>query len=329
MASRSRAHRREQVRRAELLVGCAGWSIPAANRTAFGDGGSHLQRYAAVFRAAEINSSFHRPHRAETYARWAASVPEGFRFSVKLPGTITHERRLVGAVALLEEFLAQVAGLGPTLGCLLVQLPPSLAHEAAAAGRFLKALRARHDGAVALEPRHPSWFLRAATTQLLRHRVARVAADPARVPAAAEPGGDPRVVYIRLHGSPRMYWSGYDRLALQALAGHLRDAAARAEQVWCVFDNTASGAATSDALALQTLLAAMPADPPPRPVTRATATRTTATRATAARTTATRATATRATATRATATRATAARGTATRDTAARVRKTRARSRAK
>jgi uncharacterized protein YecE (DUF72 family) len=233
-----------------LHVGTAGWALSRAEQPAFPPEGTHLQRYAARFAAVEINSSFHRPHAPATYARWAASVPDGFRFSVKIPKAITHERRLADVDDLLAEFLAQVGGLGTKLGCVLVQLPPSLGYDPATADTFLAALRARHAGAVALEPRHPSWFADEPARLMEAHRVARVAADPARVPAAAESGGWPGTVYHRLHGSPRVYYSAYDEAYLRALAIRLEEAAGAADDIWCIFDNTASGAATGDALAL-------------------------------------------------------------------------------
>jgi uncharacterized protein YecE (DUF72 family) len=237
-------------RRATLHIGCAGWALPVAEQPAFPLEGTHLQRYAGRFPAVEINSSFHRPHRPATYARWAASVPDHFRFSVKVPRAIAHERRLAGTDDVLGEFLDQISPLGEKLGCLLVQLPPSLAFDPATAEDFLLALRGRHAGAVAFEPRHPSWFSEEPTALLGRHHVARVAADPARVPAAAEPGGWSRTVYYRLHGSPRVYYSVYDERYLSALAERLARAAATADDVWCIFDNTAAGAAMGNALRL-------------------------------------------------------------------------------
>jgi uncharacterized protein YecE (DUF72 family) len=236
-------------------IGTAGWSLPKAEQHAFPEEGTHLERYAARLPAVEINSSFYRPHRPATYARWAASVPAGFGFAVKVPRTITHERRLHDVGDLLDAFLGEARALGPSLGCLLVQLPPSLRHDARVADAFLVALRARHDGAVALEPRHPSWFTPEAERPLLAHGVARVAADPARVPEAAEPAGDPRLVYVRLHGSPRIYYSDYDAAYLDALAVRLRALVDRADDVWCIFDNTALGCATANARALQARLA--------------------------------------------------------------------------
>ena len=78
-------------------IGTAGWSIPKAVANAFPASGSHLARYAQVLNAAEINTSFYRNHRPEVYARWAAQTPDGFRFAVKLPRTITHDQRLRAA----------------------------------------------------------------------------------------------------------------------------------------------------------------------------------------------------------------------------------------
>ena len=229
------------------FIGCAGWSLPRETQPHFPAEGTHLARYAARFPAVEINSSFYRPHRSGTYARWAASAPPGFRFSVKVPRAITHEHRLADTEPLLDAFLDGVHALGPALGCLLVQLPPSFAFDAATADAFLAALRARHAGPVAVEPRHASWFDAEAGGLLTAWHVARVAADPARVPAAAEPGGWPNTVYYRLHGSPRMYYSAYDAAFLDWLEARLLAAGAGA---WCIFDNTANGAATVNALAL-------------------------------------------------------------------------------
>lgn len=236
--------------KAPVRVGVAGWSLPRQHQHAFPGEGTHLERYAARLPAAEINSSFYRPHRPATYERWASSVPRGFRFAVKVPRAVTHESRLVGAGTALDAFLAEVGALGSRLGCLLVQLPPSLAFEARVVARFLAVLRARHDGDVALEPRHASWFGAGPDQLLARHRVARVAADPAVVPAAAEPGGWGELVYVRLHGSPRMYYSSYEDADLDVLASRLAAFAARARTTWCIFDNTAHSHATGNAVAL-------------------------------------------------------------------------------
>ena len=235
-------------------IGTAGWTIPRDAAAAFPAEGTSLARYAAVFAGVEINSSFHRPHRAATWARWAASVPEGFRFAVKVPKTITHQARLAGAEALAARFAEDVQPLGRKLALLLVQLPPKLAFEAALAERFFTHLATLTEAAIACEPRNPSWFAGEADRLLRRLRVARVAADPAIVRQAAYPGGWPGLAYWRLHGSPAMYRSAYADEALAAYAARIRAAAAQGREAWCMFDNTAAGQATANALALMAKL---------------------------------------------------------------------------
>jgi len=233
-----------------FYIGTAGWSIPKQHAGAFPAEGSHLERYARCLPAVEINSSFYRPHRPATYERWAASVPAGFRFSAKLPREITHDRRLVQVAEPVDRFLGEVRALGTALGPLLVQLPPSLRYDQAVAERFLGGFRERFDGLLACEPRHASWFSDAAEAMLAKHLVARVAADPAVVPRAAQPGGWPGLLYLRLHGSPEIYHSAYSPDEVGATARRLRAAPAEAESRWCIYDNTALGEATGQALDL-------------------------------------------------------------------------------
>jgi uncharacterized protein YecE (DUF72 family) len=237
-----------------IHLGIAGWSIRREHADKFSQTGTHLERYASVFNAVEINSCFYRPHRFSTYERWAASVPETFRFAVKIPKVITHEARLVDAAPAVDRFLAETAGLGEKRGPVLVQLPPSLAFERAVAQRFFGELRDRFDGDVVFEPRHETWFTPDVESLLVDHRVARVAADPARVPAAGVPAGYDRIVYLRLHGSPRIYYSAYPAEELERITALIEQKADLGISSWCIFDNTALGAATADALAVRSQL---------------------------------------------------------------------------
>jgi uncharacterized protein YecE (DUF72 family) len=232
----------------KTYVGTAGWSIPRAEQPRFPAGESYLNRYAKVLPAVEINSTFYRPHRAATFERWADSVPRGFRFSIKVPRTITHDQRLASSAALVRDFLAALAPLDKRAGCLLVQLPPSLAFNPRVARAFFSMLRKRFDRGIALEPRHASWFESPADRLLNAFEVARVAADPPRAEGGGEPGGWGGLAYFRLHGSPRTYYSSYEDDFLDALAGKLRDLRRRRIPTWCIFDNTTLGAATSNAL---------------------------------------------------------------------------------
>ena len=239
---------------AKFHVGCAGWSIPKNVSDDFPRDGSHLQRYSARLNAVEINSSFYRSHRLATYARWAETVPEDFRFSVKLPRSITHDARLVDSGIALDGFLNEAGALGQKLGCVLIQLPPSLAFDRGVVRRFLKKLRGRFDGPCVVEPRHATWFEEIPSELLAEFEVARAAADPAVVPAAKVPGGDGRLAYFRLHGSPKVYYSNYEQDRLRAITNELRAAAKTAGDVWCIFDNTALGFAAGNALAIAAAL---------------------------------------------------------------------------
>lgn len=236
-----------------IRVGCAGWNISRESAARFPAAGSHLERYSQALPAVEINSSFYRPHRRSTYARWAATVPARFRFSVKVPKAITHELRLQGASEPLRKFLGEVEGLGESLEVLLVQLPPSLTFQAAAARAFFREARGRTSAVLACEPRHRSWFTADADALLAGEGIARVAADPAVVPAASLPGGSRSLAYFRLHGSPRVYYSSYDPGFLADLAGRLQSQV-KESTVWCIFDNTAAQAATANAFELMSLV---------------------------------------------------------------------------
>lgn len=232
-----------------VLIGCAGWSVPSAASEYFPESGTHLERFSRIFSAVEINTSFYRPHRPETYARWRDSVPDGFQFSVKVPRTITHHARLRRPEDALKRFVDEAGHLGRKLGCLLVQLPPSLKYEVEAADPFFELLRSQTGAAIVCEPRHPTWFAEKAAKMLARHGVGYVLADPP-VAAPIRQAADPGIVYIRLHGSPVMYHSAYSDEFLDRLAQDIDTRVQAGQRVWCVFDNTASGAAVPNALSL-------------------------------------------------------------------------------
>ena len=234
----------------EVFVGTAGWAVPRQWAALAPTDVKGLERYARVLNAVEINSSFYRPHARATYERWASRVGEDFRFSVKIPKAISHEKRLHGVRAELDRFLDETSGLGAKLGPLLLQLPGSFEFKRGLVGRFFTMLRRRHAGAVVCEPRNATWYAREAEQLLADHHVAIVAADPPRGTRTCEPRAWRGTVYFRLHGSPRCYFSPYQQPFLAAIAGRLREVEHHA---WCIFDNTGSGAAFENAIRLREL----------------------------------------------------------------------------
>ncbi len=237
-----------------LRLGTAGWTLPRQYARHFPETGTHLERCAQGFNCVEVNSSFHRPHQCKTWERWSRSTPPDFRFAVKLPKAITHTAQLANCGALLQKFFDEVRGLGDKLGPILIQLPPKLAFDEALAHDFFTTLRELHpqhphSGFLALEPRHASWFTPPVDRLLRSFEIARVAADPPKAsPLAATPAGWNGLGYWRLHGKPRTYYSAYDPTFLRNLARQVR-ASSCAEQ-WVIFDNTALGHATGNAIEL-------------------------------------------------------------------------------
>jgi len=234
-------------------IGTAGWTLPKQHAAAFTLEGTHLERYSTVLNCVEINSSFYRSHMRKTWERWSASTPSNFQFSVKVPKAITHTAKLIDCGAFLQTFIEECHGLGEKLGPVLVQLPPKLAFDSGITHEFFTTLRELHSGLTTCEPRHASWFTPEADRLLRDFNIARVAADPpAGSPLASTPGGWQGLHYYRLHGAPRTYYSDYNSASLRALATTLQKSSAT--QTWIIFDNTALGHATANALALANLL---------------------------------------------------------------------------
>jgi uncharacterized protein YecE (DUF72 family) len=238
-----------KIARADALrIGLAGWSNPPLHKRLRKSSQSHLEYYAEHFTCVEINTSFYRPHRLSTYAAWKQSTPRAFRFAVKMPRSITHENALRHTARELTEFFGSIEGLQPKLGVVLVQLPPSLEYRPRLIGSFFRSVPKLPGVELVCEPRHASWFTEAADARMAELNVSRVASDPARVEAAAAPGGKNQISYFRWHGSPHMYYSSYSSSQLDAFASRI--SIAPAGRVWCIFDNTARYAAWDNAISL-------------------------------------------------------------------------------
>jgi len=229
-----------------IRIGLAGWSNPPSHKARRPSSQSHLEYYAAHFGCVEINSSFYRPHRPSTYAAWALATPRTFRFSVKMPRSITHDSGLRGTSRDMTEFFSGIEALRRKLSVVLIQLPPSLEFERRVARAFFNSIPRLSGVALVCEPRHASWFTDAAERLLADCSVARVAADPVRTTGAGSPSGDPELAYYRWHGSPHLYYSSYSDDRLDAFAGEVRHHGR--SPTWCIFDNTARHAAWDNAL---------------------------------------------------------------------------------
>lgn len=141
-----------------------------------------------------------------------------------------------------EIFLQDVSALGEKRGPLLCQLPPSLRFDPERLEAAFETMRTLDRGPIVIEVRHKSWASERATELLQRYSIDRVLADPVLVWPASDFQGPPR--YIRLHGKPKVYYSSYSDAEIGAFSKLL------GPDSWCVFDNTASGAAIENALTM-------------------------------------------------------------------------------
>jgi uncharacterized protein YecE (DUF72 family) len=141
------------------LIGTSGFSYPKWRGSFYPEKlpePKMLGYYAQKLRAVEINNSFYRMPTPEVIGRWAAETPAEFRFAIKSPRRITHEKKLADTAAAVERLDAGVQALGDKLGPILFQLPPFMKKDLLRLDDFLAALPKRLRPA--LEFRHESWF---------------------------------------------------------------------------------------------------------------------------------------------------------------------------
>lgn len=268
MSARGRSH-----------VGVSGWTYPRWRGDFYPPGLVHRKELGYVAErmdSVELNGTFYSLRRPATYADWRASVPDDFVFAVKGSRYVTHMLRLRHPeTALANLFASGLLGLGPTLGPLLWQLPERIEFDETVVRDFLELLprttasalelARRHDDRVdgralleidedrplrhALEPRHASFDGDGARALLAEHDVALVAADsagrfPSFEPTAAE------FVYVRLHGTERLYGGDYSDAELDGWADRMRAWQSEGRDVYAYFDNDSDGRAPWNAIAL-------------------------------------------------------------------------------
>lgn len=236
----------------KVWVGTSGWNYPHWKEVFYPSdlpSRSWLPFYAKHFPAVEVNYSFYRLPKPETYRKWVEQTPPDFIFSLKASRFITHVKRIKDVKSPLNIFLANAWVLGGKLGPVLFQLPPSFRQDLGRLEGFLKILP--KDLRFAFEFRHPSWFGEETYTLLRRYNAALIASDTPRYPYAEVQTAD--FFYLRLHGHEVIYASSYSDAQLREYAwkiGNWR----KAGDVFVFFDNDFSGFALENARQLLKLL---------------------------------------------------------------------------
>ncbi len=210
-----------------------------------------LAFYADHYNAVEINATFYRTFPKHVFAHWNDLTPEPFRFVLKAPRLITHEKALVDVRSELEEFTSNAQALGNKLAALLWQFPANAKKDALSEplAKFLPLL----PGSIrqVFEFRHVSWFSDAIYDLLNQHHAGIVINDSPRFPKR-EITTD-HVMYVRFHGPGKLYSSSYSDVQLdnwaQKIARHIDK-----DDVYLFFNNTAGGKAIKNADTLRQLL---------------------------------------------------------------------------
>lgn len=207
-----------------------------------------LDFYATQFHTVEVNATFYRLPKPATFTTWKHKTPKNFTWAVKANRFITHVKRLKDVNEPLDRFYRCASELGHKLGPILFQLPPSLAYDEELIRDFVDRLdpRYRH----VLEVRHPSWIQDSFFSLLEQRNVAFAISDTAgRYPF--HDAVTARFVYIRLHGSQKLYRSCYSREELETWADRIRS---WNRETFIYFDNDAEAHAPHNARELHELL---------------------------------------------------------------------------
>jgi uncharacterized protein YecE (DUF72 family) len=212
-----------------------------------------LDYYAQRFATVEINNTFYRLPPRETFESWAKRFPPDFVIAAKASRYLTHIRRLRDPEEPVHRLLEHAQPLGACLGAVLVQLPPNLTVEVDRLDATLTAfpLTVR----VAVEPRHPTWFVDEVRAVLERHNAALCLADRgSRMITPAWRTAD--WAYVRLHFGRAQPWGCYGRAALERWADRIGELWTADDDVFVYFNNDMEGCAVRDAVVFARIAAA-------------------------------------------------------------------------
>ncbi|CAB4243662.1 conserved protein of unknown function [Methylacidimicrobium sp. AP8] len=238
-----------------VYVGTSGWNYPDWRPILYGEAPRRdwLALYARRFLAVEVDSSFYRRHRPETYRRWAESTPPEFAFALKGHRFVTHVKRLQEVGEAVRRQVEDASPLGGKLKAFLWQLPGSFRKDLGRLESFAKVLAGSRNGPRhVLEFRHPSWFDEEVFRLLKSCRIGSCQSDAADWPRWDAVTTD--LVFVRLHGSQATYRSAYSENELVSWACRIGSWRRDGCTVHVYFDNTAQGAAVDNALKLLALL---------------------------------------------------------------------------
>ncbi len=242
-----------------MYSGTSGLVLPVPNKASFPvefQEKSRLTYYASLFNSIEINSSFKKVPMGRTVEKWAASVPEHFRFTFKMPKAVTHQKGLQFDPGDIRHFMQVISAAGNKKGALLLQFPGKLSMEYAdQLKNLLTGIRKEdplQEWRMALEFRHPAWYTQNTYDMLQVYHASIVRHD---MPGSVTPDSlfVGEVVYLRFHGTEKGYRGSYSSSLLDKYAKQIKAWSQAGKRVYVYFNNTL-GDAAQNALTLNRLV---------------------------------------------------------------------------
>jgi uncharacterized protein YecE (DUF72 family) len=228
----------------EYYSGTSNIVLPVPNKTLFPPNfqtKSRLCYYASLFNSLEVNSSFYKIPLGRTVAKWAADVPDDFRFTFKLWRGITHNKGLTFNPDDISRFMDVIANVGNKKGCLLVQFPASIdIVYRIKFERLLDQLResdTQFAWKIAIEFRSSTWYIGDIYNLLATYQMGIVLHD---MPASLTPmiNTDAGFIYLRFHGPENGYRGSYSDDFLYEYSMYIKEWQREGKTVYVYFNNT-------------------------------------------------------------------------------------------
>ena len=237
-----------------IRIGCSGWNYRHWRGSFYPQGLAQknwFQFYAEHFDTVEINNSFYRLPKAETFEKWRAAAPPGFCYAVKANRFLTQAKKLKDCEEPLARMLAPFRALGDRLGPVLYQLPPRFRINLERLESFLRLLP--KDAVSVFEFREKSWYVPETLALLERYGASFCAHDMPG--SASERWAAGPIAYVRLHGAAGKYWGRYPDQNLLSWSDWMAAQAKAGRPVWAYFNNDIHAHAIHDAQTLKAMVA--------------------------------------------------------------------------
>ncbi|MDR9776929.1 DUF72 domain-containing protein [Rhizobium hidalgonense] len=232
-------------------IGCSGWYYWHWKGQFYPEGAERSEWFSIYqdrFDTVELNAPFYNWPTVATIRTWLRQAREDFVYTVKVSELITHIKRFDGTADLIKDFGFIADTLGPRMGCLLFQLPPSAKFDPVLLDTILGQLEPRHRNVV--EFRHKSWWNDEVFAAFESAGAIFCSTSGPRLPDQLVKTADD--IYIRFHGVEQWYRHDYSQRELQAWAERIHQSGAK--RVWAYFNNDRNAYAIKNAKMLDGIL---------------------------------------------------------------------------